>query len=153
MQRARGAHHVAKKQQQPPPQCAVTLGVEGQSCFNSAKQPEEQNALRMNRANDTGDRFNPSEAKRRKLLEVYPEASTNQEPLLFRTSIVPWWAWLKRSDLPEAELLNGLLVTVISVVVLRRTQDVQSLKKIADEEATLYDRQWKFSWEDQNEKL
>ncbi|GLT83923.1 hypothetical protein SLE2022_021860 [Rubroshorea leprosula] len=60
MQRARGAHHVTKKQQQPPRQCAVTLGVEGQSCFNPAKQPEEQHALRMNRANDTGDRFNPS---------------------------------------------------------------------------------------------
>ncbi|GLT60293.1 hypothetical protein SLA2020_330650 [Shorea laevis] len=47
----------------------------------------------------------------------------------------------------------GLLMTVISVVVLRRTHDVQGLKKIADEEATLYDKQWKFSWEDQNEKL
>ncbi|GLT66367.1 hypothetical protein SLA2020_387350 [Shorea laevis] len=47
----------------------------------------------------------------------------------------------------------GLLMTVISVVVLRRTHDVQGLKKIADEEATLYDKQWKFSWEDQNGRL
>ncbi|GLT60292.1 hypothetical protein SLA2020_330640 [Shorea laevis] len=48
-----------------------------------------------------------AEAKRRKFLEMYPEASTNQEPMLFRSSIVPWWAWLKRSHLPEAEMLNG----------------------------------------------
>ncbi|GLT66368.1 hypothetical protein SLA2020_387360 [Shorea laevis] len=46
-------------------------------------------------------------AKRRKFLEMYPEASTTQEPMLFRSSIVPWWAWLKRSYLPEAEMLNG----------------------------------------------
>ncbi|KAJ4888596.1 Chlorophyll A-B binding family protein [Raphanus sativus] len=47
-----------------------------------------------------------SEAKRRKWLEDSPETSTNDEPVLFDTSIIPWWAWMKRYHLPEAELLN-----------------------------------------------
>jgi hypothetical protein len=44
---------------------------------------------------------------RRKWLEDNPEASSNLEPVLFETSTVPWWAWVKRFHLPEAELLNG----------------------------------------------
>ncbi|XP_062087157.1 light-harvesting complex-like protein 3 isotype 1, chloroplastic [Humulus lupulus] len=48
-----------------------------------------------------------AEAKRRKFLELFPEASTNEDPVLFLTSIIPWWAWLKRSHLAEAELLSG----------------------------------------------
>ncbi|CDY28974.1 BnaA02g25020D [Brassica napus] len=48
-----------------------------------------------------------SEAKRRKWLEDSPETTTNDEPVLFDTSIIPWWAWMKRYHLPEAELLNG----------------------------------------------
>lgn len=48
-----------------------------------------------------------AEARRRKFLELYPETATNQEPVLFRSSVIPWWAWLTRSYLPEAELLNG----------------------------------------------
>ncbi|XP_050225580.1 light-harvesting complex-like protein 3 isotype 1, chloroplastic [Mercurialis annua] len=121
-----------------------------------------------------------AEAKRRKFLEMYPEISTNEEPVLFRSSIIPWWAWLKRSYLPEAELINGraamvgflmsyvvdgltgldmvgqagnfickagLFVTVISIMVLRRTEDFNNLKNLADE-ATLYDNQWRSSWKD-----
>ncbi|XP_035538494.1 light-harvesting complex-like protein 3 isotype 1, chloroplastic [Juglans regia] len=114
------------------------------------------------------------EARRRKFLELYPEASTNEEPVLFRTSIIPWWAWLSRSHIPEAELLNGffmaylvdaltgldvvgqtgnfickagLLVTVIGVMLFRRTQDFENLKRLADE-ATFYDKQWQASWQD-----
>lgn len=48
-----------------------------------------------------------AEAKRRKWLEDNPETTTNEEPVLFDTSIIPWWAWMKRYHLPEAELLNG----------------------------------------------
>ncbi|KAL1213966.1 Light-harvesting complex-like protein 3 isotype 2 [Cardamine amara subsp. amara] len=48
-----------------------------------------------------------AEAKRRKWLEDSPETTTNDEPVLFDTSIIPWWAWMKRYHLPEAELLNG----------------------------------------------
>ncbi|XP_047943316.1 light-harvesting complex-like protein 3 isotype 1, chloroplastic [Salvia hispanica] len=48
-----------------------------------------------------------AEARRRKFLEVYPQASTNKEPVLFRSSVIPWWAWIRHSHLPEAELLNG----------------------------------------------
>lgn len=54
-----------------------------------------------------------SEAKRRKFLELHPEASTNDDPVLFRTSIVPWWAWIKKSHLPEAELINGSIPNLV----------------------------------------
>ncbi|XP_022923520.1 light-harvesting complex-like protein 3 isotype 1, chloroplastic [Cucurbita moschata] len=48
-----------------------------------------------------------AEARRRKWLENNPESSSNEDPVLFDTSIVPWWAWIKRYHLPEAEILNG----------------------------------------------
>ncbi|KAI0520145.1 hypothetical protein KFK09_007616 [Dendrobium nobile] len=48
-----------------------------------------------------------AEARRRKWLEDNPEASSTVDPVVFDTSIVPWWAWVKRYHLPEAELLNG----------------------------------------------
>ncbi|XP_071734347.1 light-harvesting complex-like protein 3 isotype 1, chloroplastic [Rutidosis leptorrhynchoides] len=48
-----------------------------------------------------------AEARRRKFLELYPESATNEEPVVFRSSIIPWWAWITHSHLPEAELLNG----------------------------------------------
>lgn len=51
-----------------------------------------------------------TEVRRRKWLEDNPESSSNEEPVLFDTSIIPWWAWMKRFHLPEAELLNGLLI-------------------------------------------
>ncbi|KAF5732267.1 hypothetical protein HS088_TW18G00959 [Tripterygium wilfordii] len=103
-----------------------------------------------------------AEAKRRKFLEVYPGVTTDQEPVLFRSSIIPWWAWLKSSYLPEAELINGraamvgffmayivdaltrldlvgqtgnfiskaaLFVTVIGVILVRRTEDFWKAEK------------------------
>ncbi|KAL3521364.1 hypothetical protein ACH5RR_019513 [Cinchona calisaya] len=48
-----------------------------------------------------------AEARRRRFLELYPEAATNEELVLFRSSIIPWWAWITHSHLAEAELLNG----------------------------------------------
>uniref|UniRef100_A0A1J3DWX3 Lil3 protein n=1 Tax=Noccaea caerulescens TaxID=107243 RepID=A0A1J3DWX3_NOCCA len=48
-----------------------------------------------------------AEAKRRKWLEENPETTSNEEPVIFDTSIIPWWAWIKRYHLPEAEILNG----------------------------------------------
>ncbi|KAK7262180.1 hypothetical protein RJT34_29742 [Clitoria ternatea] len=48
-----------------------------------------------------------AEARRRKWLEDNPESSSNESPVVFDTSIIPWWAWMKRFHLPEAELLNG----------------------------------------------
>ncbi|EEF37974.1 light-harvesting complex-like protein 3 isotype 2, chloroplastic [Ricinus communis] len=48
-----------------------------------------------------------AEVRRRKWLESNPESSTNDDPVVFDTSIIPWWAWMKRFHLPEAELLNG----------------------------------------------
>ncbi|XP_027335091.1 light-harvesting complex-like protein 3 isotype 2, chloroplastic [Abrus precatorius] len=48
-----------------------------------------------------------AEARRRKWLENNPESSSNNNPVVFDTSIIPWWAWMKRFHLPEAELLNG----------------------------------------------
>lgn len=54
-----------------------------------------------------------AEAKRRKFLELFPEAATNQEPVVFRSSVIPWWAWMMHSHLPEAELLNGLYLIIL----------------------------------------
>ncbi|CAN4127710.1 unnamed protein product [Withania somnifera] len=48
-----------------------------------------------------------AEVRRRKWLEDNPESSSNEDPVLFDTSIIPWWAWMKRFHLPEAEILNG----------------------------------------------
>ncbi|KAH7314820.1 hypothetical protein KP509_21G022000 [Ceratopteris richardii] len=48
-----------------------------------------------------------AEVMRRKWLEDSPDASTNEDPVVFDTSSIPWWAWVKRFHLPEAELLNG----------------------------------------------
>ncbi|KAL3610349.1 hypothetical protein D5086_001369 [Populus alba] len=48
-----------------------------------------------------------AEVRRRKWLEGNPESSSNDDPVVFDTSIIPWWSWMKRFHLPEAELLNG----------------------------------------------
>ncbi|XP_042503570.1 light-harvesting complex-like protein 3 isotype 1, chloroplastic [Macadamia integrifolia] len=48
-----------------------------------------------------------AEVRRRKWLQDNPESSRNDEPVVFDTSIIPWWPWIKRFHLPEAELLNG----------------------------------------------
>ncbi|KAL4199672.1 hypothetical protein AMTRI_Chr03g146050 [Amborella trichopoda] len=46
-------------------------------------------------------------ARRRKMLEVNPEPSLNEAPVLFNTSIIPWWAWFTASLQPSKELSNG----------------------------------------------
>ncbi|XP_074264742.1 light-harvesting complex-like protein 3 isotype 1, chloroplastic [Silene latifolia] len=61
----------------------------------------------QNNGSTNWDAVIDAEAKRRKWLETYPESTSNNEPILFDTSIIPWWAWIKRFHLPEAELLNG----------------------------------------------
>lgn len=38
---------------------------------------------------------------RRRLLEVTPIASMNEDPVLFDTAEIPTWAWVKRFHLPE----------------------------------------------------
>ncbi|KAK8510828.1 hypothetical protein V6N13_097606 [Hibiscus sabdariffa] len=48
-----------------------------------------------------------AEVRRRKWLQDNPETTSNNDPVVFDTSIIPWWAWMKRFHLPEAELLNG----------------------------------------------
>jgi len=48
-----------------------------------------------------------AEVVRRQWLERNPESSSNDNPVLFDTGIVPWWAWVRRFHLPEAEKLNG----------------------------------------------
>nr|XP_004245825.1 light-harvesting complex-like protein 3 isotype 2, chloroplastic [Solanum lycopersicum] len=123
-----------------------------------------------------------AEVRRRKWLEDNPESSSNEEPVLFDTSIIPWWAWMKRFHLPEAELLNGraamvgffmayfvdsltgvglvdqmgnffcktlLFVAVAGVLLIRKNEDIETLKKLVDE-STFYDKQWKASWQDEN---
>jgi len=122
-----------------------------------------------------------AEARRRKWLQDNPESSSNDNPILFDTSIVPWWAWVKRYHLPEAELLNGraamvgffsaylvdsltgvglvdqmgnffcktlLFVAVAGVLLIRKNEDVENLKKLLDE-TTFYDKQWQATWQDE----
>ncbi|KAK9820718.1 hypothetical protein WJX74_002166 [Apatococcus lobatus] len=48
-----------------------------------------------------------AEMARRKILEDNPIASTNEDPVLFDTAEIPWWAWVRRFHLPEAEKANG----------------------------------------------
>lgn len=44
----------------------------------------------------------------------------------------------------------GLLATVIGIILFRRTNDFDNLKKLADE-ATFYDKQWQASWQEENQ--
>ncbi|KAG7030162.1 Light-harvesting complex-like protein 3 isotype 1, chloroplastic [Cucurbita argyrosperma subsp. argyrosperma] len=121
-----------------------------------------------------------SEARRRKWVEKNRESSSNEDPVVFGTSIIPWWAWIKRYHLPEAETLNGraamvgffmayfvdslsgvgvvgemgnffcktlLFVAVVGVVFIRKNEDIETLKKLIDE-TSLYDKQWRATWED-----
>ncbi|RWV96114.1 hypothetical protein GW17_00041203 [Ensete ventricosum] len=120
------------------------------------------------------------EARRRKWLEDHPEASSIDEPVIFDTSIVPWWAWIRSFHLPEAEKLNGraamigffmayfvdsltgiglvgqtgnffcktlLFATVVWVLLIRENRDIKNLKKLF-EDTTLYDKQWRATWQD-----
>lgn len=48
-----------------------------------------------------------AEIARRKLLERSPIPSTNEDAVFFDTNEIPWWAWVRRFHLPEAEKLNG----------------------------------------------
>lgn len=43
---------------------------------------------------------------------------------------------------------TGLFLTIMSVLLLRRSNDLDNLKKLVDE-ATFYDKQWQASWQDQ----
>ena len=45
--------------------------------------------------------------ERRRILEENPQASSLTDTVEFDTSIIPWWAWVKRFHLPEAEKING----------------------------------------------
>nr|XP_043628320.1 light-harvesting complex-like protein 3 isotype 2, chloroplastic [Erigeron canadensis] len=125
-----------------------------------------------------------AEVKRRKWLEDNPESSNNDFPVVFDTSIIPWWAWMKRFHLPEAELLNGraamvgffmayfvdsltgvglvdqmgnffcktlLFVAVAGVLLIRKNEDLDTLKKLIDE-TTFYDKQWQATWQDEKKE-
>ncbi|KAK9059177.1 hypothetical protein SSX86_021796 [Deinandra increscens subsp. villosa] len=125
-----------------------------------------------------------AEVKRRKWLEDNPESSNNDFPVVFDTSIIPWWAWMKRFHLPEAELLNGraamvgffmayfvdsltgvglvdqmgnffcktlLFVAVAGVLLIRKNEDVDTIKKLIDE-TTFYDKQWQATWQDEKKE-
>ena len=41
------------------------------------------------------DRVIDAEIARRSLLEQTPIPSTNEDPVLFDTAEIPWWAWVK----------------------------------------------------------
>lgn len=48
-----------------------------------------------------------AEIVRRRALEQMPEPSELEDEVKFDTSVVPWWAWVRRFHLPEAERING----------------------------------------------
>jgi hypothetical protein len=122
-----------------------------------------------------------AEVQRRKCLEDNPEPSSEDEPVIFHTYMIPWWVWAKRFYLPEAELLSGraamigffmaylvesltgvglvdqmdsvfgklfLLITVSGVLLIRKNEDISKLKQFV-KEWTLYDKQWKATWQDE----
>lgn len=121
-----------------------------------------------------------AEVNRRQWLEVNPQSSNNDDPVVFDTSQVPWWAWVRRFHLPEAEKLNGraamvgyfmgyvvdsatgvglvdqqagflgkllLFLTVVGILVIRKNEDVEEIKNLA-EEWTFYDKQWQATWKE-----
>ncbi|CAA6667014.1 unnamed protein product [Spirodela intermedia] len=112
-----------------------------------------------------------AEARRRKWLEDHPGDSSVDGGVVFDTAIIPWWAWVKRFHLPEAELLNGRAAMVgffmayfvdsltgVGLVdqmnnffckTLLFNEDVENLKKLVDE-STFYDKQWQATWQDEN---
>lgn len=125
-----------------------------------------------------------AEVVRRKWLEDNPEASSDAEPIVFESGIIPWWAWVRRFHLPEAELLNGraamvgyvaaylvdsatgaglvdqqssflgkllLFVTVLGVLLIRKNEDLVTLKTLA-KESTFYDKQWQATWKEDTTK-
>ncbi|KAD5961506.1 hypothetical protein E3N88_12979 [Mikania micrantha] len=129
MYRACGSPHLATKE---PSQLGTTrslgtkqdstfvgLNIKGQSGLitHNKKEVENDDLTATSSVRFIDERwkqgikveFGPriAEARRRKFLELYPEEATNQEPVLFRSSIIPWWAWITHSHLPEVELLNG----------------------------------------------
>jgi len=56
------------------------------------------------------DKVIDAEIARRSLLETTPipvTANCKEDMVVFDTSEIPWWAWVKRFHLPEAEKLNG----------------------------------------------
>jgi len=72
---------------------------------NNAGITRDRMFLKMSR--EDWDAVIDAEMARRKLLEDTPIPSTNEEPVLFDTAEIPWWAWVRRFHLPEAEKLNG----------------------------------------------
>ena len=49
-----------------------------------------------------------AESTRRRYLEAFPEVSTLEDEVKFDTNMVPWWVWVRRFHLPEAEKINGV---------------------------------------------
>ncbi|CAN6486808.1 unnamed protein product [Victoria cruziana] len=94
----------------PPPKLEESPGsVNGAPAFEDSRWVNGTWDLQKFRKNGETDwdEVIVAEAKRRKWLEENPESSSNDSPVVFDTSIVPWWAWIKRYHLQEAEKLNG----------------------------------------------
>ncbi|XP_031502222.1 light-harvesting complex-like protein 3 isotype 1, chloroplastic [Nymphaea colorata] len=93
----------------PPPKLESSGSVNGAPAFEDSRWVNGTWDLQQFRKNGETDwdEVIVSEAKRRKWLEENPESSSNDRLVVFDTSIVPWWAWIKRYHLQEAEKLNG----------------------------------------------
>ncbi|KAL6773965.1 LIL3 [Auxenochlorella protothecoides x Auxenochlorella symbiontica] len=64
-------------------------------------------SFRDSKGNMDWDAVITAEMTRRRMLEGNPIPSVNEDPVRFDTSEIPWWAWVRRFHLPEAEKLNG----------------------------------------------
>ncbi|GAB4834642.1 hypothetical protein Ancab_032905 [Ancistrocladus abbreviatus] len=169
---------------EPAPPAATAVEGEGEKVVKKFQDPRWVNGTwdltQFEKDGKTDwDAVIDAEARRRKWLENNPESSSNDDPVVFDTSIVPWWAWIKKFHLPEAELLNGraamigffvaylvdsltglgvvdqmsnlfcktlLFVAVVGVLLIRKNEDIETLKKLL-EETTFYDRQWQATWQ------
>ena len=54
-----------------------------------------------------------AEIARRQMLEETPIPSTNEEPVLFDTAEIPWWAWIRRFHLPEVRQRTAQILRMI----------------------------------------
>ncbi|PNY05756.1 lil3 family protein [Trifolium pratense] len=119
---AAGTSDSADTAVKPPPPEKISVGTNGSASAVTAVEEVKVSTgfvdprwvagtwdLMQFRKNGTTDwdAVIDAEARRRKWLQTNPESSSNDNPVVFDTSIVPWWAWIKRFHLPEAELLNG----------------------------------------------
>lgn len=86
------------------------LGTASESTFEDERwvnQTWDLSQFSGSDGNTDWDAVIDAEMERRRILEENPSPSSLKEKVLFDTAIIPWWAWVRRFHLPEAEKING----------------------------------------------